>query len=242
MSQLFTVKPAFGESALILLTVTKSLIHGHFVLRSKDHADEYVNARKLFANPERFWRMCRLFAFCVDPSAPIDTVVGPARGGNDLAKGVAYWLSQLRFPSPKKDPDDSPIRCAWTDKVGKDDFAVAECHEEFVRGKRILLVDDVSTKGGSLEKVKRSVQKVGGEVVLALTIWNRGGVTPGKLGIPIGSLITKEIPSWPPDQCPLCKDGVPINTDVGHGKEFLENKRMQNRETSIPVGATDWSF
>ena len=228
MSQSLIQESAFGESALILLTETKSLMRGHFVLRGKDHAEEYVNARKLFAYPDKWWTMCRLLAQSIELFAPIDVVVGPARGGNDLAKGVAYWTSQFRFSRAKKDPEDSPIRCAWTEKVGKDDFAVAECHEEFVRGKRVLLVDDVSTKGGSLEKVIRCVQKVGGEVVLAKTIWNRGGVTPDKIGgTPIGSLINKTIQSWSPDECPLCRDNIPVNTDVGHGKEFLEEQRAR---------------
>ncbi|MBI1957051.1 MAG: hypothetical protein HYS44_01155 [Candidatus Niyogibacteria bacterium] len=192
-----------------------------------------------------------MLAQCVHPSVPIDVVVGPTRGGNDLSQGVAYWLNQFRFPKAKKYPEDSPIRRAWTNKIEvwvgdpadeqkeEERFVIADCHAKFVKGKRVLIVDDVATSGSSLEKVKHAVQKVGGEIVLAATIWNRGNVTSDKLGgTPIGSLITKEIPSWPPDECKKtgpCSDDVPVNTDVGHGKEFLEEKEMRMFRARVEI-------
>lgn len=29
---------------------------------------------------------------------------------------------------------------------------------------------------------------------------------------------------WPESTCELCKQGIQVNTDIGHGKEFLAHK------------------
>ncbi|MBI1957426.1 MAG: hypothetical protein HYS44_03150 [Candidatus Niyogibacteria bacterium] len=252
----FTAEPALGESALILLSECGSLKKGHFVLSRKNpdgtrnHSIEYVDIREVYAYPEKLWALSKLLAQCIHPSVPIDVVVGPARGGNDLSTGVAYWLNQLRFPKAKKDPEDSPIRRAWTNKIEvwvgdptdeqkeEERFVVADCHAKFVKGKHTLIVDDVTTSGTTNQKVCTAVRNAGGSIVLVATIWNRGGVTSDALGgIPIFSLINRAIPSWPPFVCPPCKDGVPVNTDVGHGKEFLESKKQDLFEIGhVPPG------
>jgi len=36
-----------------------------------------------------------------------------------------------------------------------------------------------------------------------------------------------EVTSYSAKECPLCKRKVPINTTVGHGKEFLEEQRQK---------------
>ena len=80
----------------------------------------------------------------------------------------------------------------------------------------------------------KAVEKNGGIVVGITAICNRGGVVAEQYGdnISLCSLMNVNPPTWkatPDDPCPLCRDGVPINTTVGKGREYLEkNAAAQN--------------
>ena len=41
---------------------------------------------------------------------------------------------------------------------------------------------------------------------------------------PLEALVKVELDSWQPVDCDLCKREIPVNTDVGHGKEYLAQK------------------
>jgi orotate phosphoribosyltransferase len=65
------------------------------------------------------------------------------------------------------------------------------------------------------------VRAAGAEVVGVSALCNRGGVTAAALGAPaLHSLLDVRLDSWPAEACPLCRDGVPVNVDVGKGREF----------------------
>jgi orotate phosphoribosyltransferase len=49
----------------------------------------------------------------------------------------------------------------------------------------------------------------GGQVVGAASIVNRGGVAP-QFEVPFASLLDIELPTFEPDQCPLCAQGLPV--------------------------------
>ena len=82
------------------------------------------------------------------------------------------------------------------------------------------------TTGGSAKKVFEAVRALGGNVVGLAAICNRGGVTEDDIGpLPeLYSLTNVDLDSWDADECPLCASGLPVNTTLGKGKEFLANK------------------
>jgi hypothetical protein len=43
------------------------------------------------------------------------------------------------------------------------------------------------------------------------------------------ALLDVALDAWDADACPLCRDGVPINTDVGKGREFLARRAITRR-------------
>ncbi len=90
-------------------------------------------------------------------------------------------------------------------------------------GKRTLVVEDVLNTGGSALEVVLAARKAGANVVAVGALCNRGGVTTAQLGdVPkLFALIDVKLDAWEPQDCPLCKAGVPINTTVGKGREFL---------------------
>jgi orotate phosphoribosyltransferase len=71
------------------------------------------------------------------------------------------------------------------------------------------VVEDVTTTGGSVREVIDIVKKRGGQVVGVGVLIDRSG---GRIdfGVKMKSLLTLDIKSYQPENCPLCKKGVPV--------------------------------
>ena len=98
-----------------------------------------------------------------------------------------------------------------------------------MKGKKVLVIEDLTTTGLSVKKLINTVKNAGGEVVAVCVMVNRDPdlVNSQSIGAPFSSLGTFQVPSYDEKDCPLCKSGVPINTTVGHGKEFLEKQNAK---------------
>jgi orotate phosphoribosyltransferase len=90
-------------------------------------------------------------------------------------------------------------------------------------------VEDVLTTGGSARRVVEATRAIGGKVVGLGVLCNRGGVTPQDVAnVPeLFALVNVKMNAWDEAECPLCAQGVPINTDVGKGREYLARKQGQ---------------
>lgn len=75
-----------------------------------------------------------------------------------------------------------------------------------------------------MKKVIKAVQDAGGNVVAACVMINRDpkGVTSETMGAPFDALGVIEAEAYEESECPLCKDNVPVNTEIGHGRQFLD--------------------
>ena len=101
-------------------------------------------------------------------------------------------------------------------------FVLRRGQDEFIRGKRVLAVDDVVNTGYSLRLTMDTIREAGGEVVAAATWISRGNVGASDLGVARYVFLDEvSLPSWPAETCRLCKEGVPINTRFAHGAEYL---------------------
>ena len=105
-------------------------------------------------------------------------------------------------------------------------FVIKRGYDKLLHGKRVLVVEDVLTTGGSVRKVVEAVRQAGGEVVGGGAICNRGRVTAEDVGgVPeLFATINPEMESFPEDEFSLGAQGVPVNTDVGKGRDFLARK------------------
>jgi orotate phosphoribosyltransferase len=109
------------------------------------------------------------------------------------------------------------------DVGGEERLIVKRGYEKLLAGKRVLAVEDVLTTGKSLKQVVDLAQAHGGHVIGAGAICNRGGITAEELGSPfLRSVFDVPLLSWGAEDCPLCKDHVPVNTKLGHGAKFLQ--------------------
>ncbi len=86
-----------------------------------------------------------------------------------------------------------------------------------VDGASAFLVEDVSTTGGSVRESIRALEGAGCSVLGAGLIVDRTG---GELdlGVPYEALLTVSAESWTPEDCPLCREGVPLTVPGSTGK------------------------
>ena len=85
-------------------------------------------------------------------------------------------------------------------------------------GERVLIVEDIVTTGGSVQEVVDVVKAAGGEIVgVGLLVDRSGG--KAEFGVPkedVQALLNLEVPTYEPETCPLCKEGVPMTERGSH--------------------------
>lgn len=107
----------------------------------------------------------------------------------------------------------------------EDSFVIKRGFPDLIRGKRGVVVEDVLTTGGTVTKVLAAAKPLDCNITSVCGLVNRGGVTAEVLGVPLlHTTLDVQMDSWPEEDCPLCQQGVPINTEVGKGADFLARK------------------
>lgn len=206
------------DEALEILRKTNAvLMDDHFVGTSGKHLSLYINKDALYPHTTETSRMGELFAE-KNKDFDIDVVVGPALGGIILSTWTAYHLSRLK----KKE-----VLGIYTEKDAEKNQVFTRGYDKLVKGKKVLVIEDLTTTGGSVKKVVDSVRGVGGEVLQVCVMVNRdpNAVNADSIGAPFSSLAVLKAESWDEADCPLCKQNIPINTTVGHGKKYLDQKK-----------------
>jgi len=198
-----------------ILRAVGAIRRGHFVYTSGLHGDTYIDKRAIYHYKTAVAKLCEEMASRF-ADTNIEVVIGPEQGAITLANQVSRLLSK----------EHRHVAVVHAKKDGNGGFRIQPTDIPFVRGKRVLIVEDVITTGSSLKKVVEVTRVVGGEMIGAISIVNRGKVRASDVGdIPIlHHLLWLELEAYPPETCQLCRRGIPINTDVGHGKEFLARK------------------
>jgi orotate phosphoribosyltransferase len=169
-----------------------AVLEGHFLLASGLHSPVYWEKFQVLQYPEYTERLCRIIADHYR-DRDVQVVAGPTTGGIILAYEVARQLG---------------VRSIFAEKVD-------EGGREFRRGfkispgERVLIVDDVFTRGGSIKDTVEAVGRPGGEIVGIGVLIDR---SPEKidLGLPFFSCHRVEVTTYQPEECPLCARGVPL--------------------------------
>lgn len=206
------------DEVLALLKKTGAIYtDSHFVGTSGRHMSLYVNKDALYPHTTETSRMGELFAE-KNKDLDIDVVAAPALGGIILSTWTAYHLSQLKHKE---------ILGIYTEKTPEKDQIFTRGYDQLVKRKNVLVIEDNVTTGGSVKKVVESVRNAGGTVVAVCVMFNRDPdkVTSETIGAPFSSLAVIQAESWNEEECPLCKQNIPIDTRVGHGKKYLEAKQ-----------------
>jgi len=204
-----------NEVIEILTKVGAIIKDSHFVGTSGLHFDTYINKDVLYPHTKETSQICEIYAEKYKDK-DIQVVVGPALGGIILSQWVTHHLNKM----------GSSTLAVYTEKTPDGGQVFTRGYDKLVKGKRVLIVEDNISTGGSIMKVVNTVKGAGGIIITACAMVNRNkDVTSKTLGVPFEALSDFEVPLYSPEDCPLCKSGVPINTTLGHGKKFLESKK-----------------
>ncbi len=196
--------------------ITKS----HIVYTSGKHGTAYVNKDAVYPHTLDTSRLCAEIAESFRGDM-VEVVIAPAIGGVILSQWTAHHFTLM-------DRQNREVLGVYAEKSeGGDAFVIKRGYDKLIAGKRVLVVEDVLTTGGSAKKVIEAVRAIGGNVVGLGVLCNRGGIMPQDVADPpkLTALVNVTLDAWDEADCPLCAENVPINTDVGKGREFLARKQ-----------------
>lgn len=179
------------EEMLEIFSRTGALLTGHFQLTSGLHSPQYFQCALVLQYPEQTARLCGELAGSFADQG-IDVVIAPAIGGIVVAQEVGRILGKKSIFAEREGQTMSLRR----------GFSIRQ-------GERVLVTEDVITTGGSVLEVIDLVRQNGGVVAgLGVVVDRSGGIF--KPPVPLTSLLKMDVVVYQPQECPLCKDGIPV--------------------------------
>lgn len=171
-----------------LLESCGALTHGHFLLSSGLHSPAYVQCARLLEDPGRARRVGRGLAQRLADHRP-ESILSPALGAILIGHETAAGLG-VPFRFCEREGGRMVLRRGFTLR----------------RGERVAIVEDAVTTGGSTRETVVAARDFGAEVVAVGAIVDRSGASD-PFGVPFESLIALDLPTYRPEDCPLCRDG-----------------------------------
>jgi orotate phosphoribosyltransferase len=169
-----------------------ALLEGHFRLTSGLHSPGYLQCALVLQYPREAELCGSAIAELVRPLAP-ETVLSPALGGIVIGQEVGRALGIRAIFAERQDG-------RLTLRRG---FALSP-------GERVLVVEDVVTTGGSTRETIDVARAAGAEVVGAAAIIDRSSGQQ-HIDVPFHALATMSLPTYPPESCPMCAAGLPVD-------------------------------
>ncbi len=183
-----------------LLIETSAIMEAHFLLTSGLHSPRYVEKFNVLQKPVYTEKLCRAMAEKFK-DANIETVVGPVTGGILLAHETGKALG-TRAIFTERENGKMTFRRGFT------------LHE----GERVLIVEDIVTTGGSIREVIDVVKEHGGIPVAVSMLVDRSGGKATFGDVPSTALLHMDVQTYKPEECPLCKAGIPMTKRGRTGK------------------------
>ena len=169
--------------ALQIFRDTGALLEGHFVLRSGLHSRQFFQCALALQQMPIVEKLGAALAAKLKPLGAV-TVVSPAMGGLVIGQEVARQLG-LRFIFVEKEDGKLVLRRGF----------------KITAGEKILVVEDVVTKGGRVQETLDIVRANGGKVVgVAMVVDRSNGAV--NFGIPFESLISLQVETFEADKLP----------------------------------------
>jgi len=185
-----------------LFEETGALLKGHFILASGLRSEYYFQCALLMQYPKRFEPICAELAARIPRAREIETVVSPAIGGIVFGQEIARILG---------------CRAIFTEK--EDDAMVLRRGFAVRPGEKALIVEDVTTTGGSVLKVEKTLRDAGAEVLGFVALVDRSGGR-FKPSAPMTSWIKLEFPTYEADKLPPHLKAIPaVKPGSGKGRK-----------------------
>jgi orotate phosphoribosyltransferase len=180
------------DEVLQIFRDTGALLEGHFILRSGLHSRQFFQCALALQQMPVVEKLGSVLADKVC-HLNVATVIAPAMGGLVIGQEVARQLG-VRFIFVEKEEGKLVLRRG---------FKIAP-------GEKILVVEDVVTKGGRMQETIEIVRAHGGAVsgVAMLVDRSNGAVN---LGVPMVSLLSLRVETFEPTKLPPDLAAIPAN-------------------------------
>jgi orotate phosphoribosyltransferase len=183
------------------------MLNGHFDFGNGYHGTMYLNPHQLFRYPSTIWRFAQNLIDVLPATVldMVDVVAGPVTGGALLAHTIAGLLDSRR-PIAGEPMMFAPFT------PGRQQLALSRFYERQVRGRRVLLVDDIRNTGQTFSRCAAIVRASGGTPIATAEIYDRMEAM-ADAGVPNFSLAEYKAPeNFPADACPQCRSGIPVTS------------------------------
>jgi orotate phosphoribosyltransferase len=189
-----------SHSLLQIFSDTGALLSGHFKLSSGRHSDKYLQCARALQFPEKARFLCENLADNFR-SLKATAVIAPAIGGLIVAHEVAAALN---------------VRAIFGERI--DGVMSLRRGFEIMPEENVIVVEDVITTGKSTHEIINLVKSFSGNVIGIGCLANR---STHDLDLPRepASLLRLTFENWTPEDCPLCAQGLPIDSP---GSRFLK--------------------
>ena len=174
---------AIQQEVVDIFTRTGALLQGHFVLRSGLHSAHYFQCAQVCQDLAAVERLAELLLGRLRGAA-FQTVLAPAMGGLVIGQEVARQ-ARARFLFAEKEANALVLRRG---------FRIAA-------GERVLVVEDVVTRGGRVQECLDIIRRAGGVPAgVAMLVDRSAGVA--RFDVPTYSLLEMSFPTYPADKLP----------------------------------------
>ncbi len=184
-----------SKDVLDRFTHLGALLEGHFRLSSGLHSPSYLQCALVLQHPAEAEALGRALAAqlaarlgAVTPTA----VLSPALGGLIIGHEVARALG---------------VRAIFAERA--EGVLTLRRGFDLEPADRVVVIEDVLTTGGSTRETMEVAKQRGAAVVAAGAVINRSG-TESPVDVPFAALAALTPPTYKPDACPLCEQGMPV--------------------------------
>lgn len=183
---------AVQQEVIDIFKRTRALLQGHFVLRSGLHSGHFFQCAQVCQNMPAVERLAELLKAKL-AGVEFTTVLAPAMGGLVIGQEVARQFKS-RFIFAEKENNVLVMRRGFT----------------IAPGEKILVVEDVITRGGRVQECLDIVAKASGNAVAVAVLVDRSQ-GQAKFSVPTVSLLEMSFPTYAADQLPPELAAIPAS-------------------------------
>jgi orotate phosphoribosyltransferase len=181
------------QEVLDIFTRTRALLRGHFVLRSGLHSGHYFQCAQVCQHMDAVERLSEILLVKVKAAGlSFSTVLAPAMGGLVIGQELARQ-AKARYIFCEKENNVLVMRRGFT----------------LAAGERVLIAEDVVTRGGRVNECIEIVRKAGGAVAGVAMLVDRSASSI-RFDVPAVSLLELSFPTYPADQVPADLARIPV--------------------------------
>ncbi|MGB9893252.1 MAG: orotate phosphoribosyltransferase [Candidatus Saccharicenans sp.] len=183
-----------SELILNLFRESNALLQGHFKLTSGKHSEWYFEKIRLIERPVVLEKIIDLLVEEIKKdNLEFDYVVSPAYGGIAIGFLTALKLKKL-FAFTQRVEEKMTLRSGFSG----------------LESSRAIIVEDILTTGGSIQEVLGCLAEKKVEVNGIYCLVDRSAGQVLIQGKPVRSLLSLKVEAFEPDNCPLCRQGLPL--------------------------------